>query len=130
MFFVLPGMALYLLVGCSSKEEEPVTAPAPAPTNPVIVDFTPITGPVGTAVVINGLRFSSSQDSNIVRFGGKRSVVDTASTTRLVTSVPSGVIPGPAQISVTVNGQTATGSTFTITSSPETKTVHHLSNIP
>lgn len=116
-------VALFLFVGCSSKDEQPeIVAPVPLVTGPGISSFSPSSGPVGTAVIIIGSNFAGTPDSNTVRFGGKRSVVDTASTTRIVTSVPVAALTGP--ISVTVDGFSATGQIFTVTTLSESPLNH------
>ena len=120
VYLMVPALcflAVLFSTGCS-KDEQPVVVPVPS-TDPVVVGFSPTSGSVGTVVIILGSNFSSAPESNVVRFGGKRSVVDTAGATRLVTSVPMGAIPGPATISVTVKNVTATGQIFTVTTPPE-----------
>ena len=78
-----------------------------------IFQFTPSSGPVGTAVTIYGTGFSATPASNTVKFNGTTATVATASTTMLTTTVPAGATTGT--ISVTVAGVTATSSaSFTI----------------
>ncbi len=78
-----------------------------------IFQFTPSSGPVGTAVTIYGTGFSATPASNTVKFNGTTATVATASTTVLTTTVPVGATNGT--ISVTVAGTTATSSaSFTV----------------
>ncbi len=78
-----------------------------------IFQFTPSSGPVGTAVTIYGTGFSATPTSNTVQFNGTTATVLTASTTVLTTTVPTGATTGP--ISVTVAGTTATSAaSFTV----------------
>lgn len=72
---------------------------------PVITNFSPVTGPVGTVIIINGSGFSSSPASNIVYFGGTRAIVNSAVPGSLSVRVPPGAASAP--ITVTVNGLTA-----------------------
>ncbi|QOI97356.1 MAG: gliding motility-associated C-terminal domain-containing protein [Flammeovirgaceae bacterium] len=82
--------------------------------SPVITDFLPVSGPVGTVVVINGLNFSTTPADNIVEFNGTPAVVTASTTTSITTTVPPGATTGP--ISVTVSGLTGISSTdFTVT---------------
>ena len=99
----------------TSSENFTVTAPAPAPSAPVVSSFSPTEGEVDTEVTITGVNFSDMSSENEVRFGGVMAAAPTsASTTSLVVLVPSGAVTG--RISVAVGGQTGTSSTdFTVT---------------
>jgi YD repeat-containing protein len=78
-----------------------------------IFQFTPSSGPVGTNVTIYGTGFSTTPASNTVKFNGTTATVLTATTTVLMTTVPSGATTGA--ISVTVGGTTVTSSaSFTV----------------
>jgi hypothetical protein len=83
----------------------------PAPT---IADFTPVSGPGGTSVTINGANFT---DATAVMFNGRNaSFTVNASGTQITATVPrNGLKPGSIVISVTTPGGTATsGTTFTL----------------
>ncbi|HEU5168452.1 MAG TPA: IPT/TIG domain-containing protein [Chitinophagaceae bacterium] len=71
---------------------------------PTINSFSPISGPVGTAVTIIGTNFSATPANNIVFFGAVRANVTTASATSLTVTVPAGATYQP--ISVTVSNLT------------------------
>ncbi|GLQ90972.1 IPT/TIG domain-containing protein [Dyella flagellata] len=84
-----------------------VSAPLP-PGQLAIFAFTPAHGVAGTQVTLQGQGFNSNAASDTVRFNGTLASVLSASTTQLVTTVPSGATSGP--ISVTVGTQTATSA--------------------
>ena len=88
------------------------------PTPPTITDFAPTSGPVGTAVQINGTNFTGATS---VTFGGASATYSVSSATVIQASVPSGATTGP--ISVTTSGGSATStSNFAVTASPPTIT--------
>ena len=62
----------------------------------------PTTGPTGEIVVLEGKGFGDFLEDNTIEFNGKEAEIITASTTRLVVTVPSGATTGP--ITLTVNG--------------------------
>jgi hypothetical protein len=72
---------------------------------PYISSFTPTSGPVGTAVTINGSNFSPTATGNIVYFGAVKAVVTNASSTSLKAIVPIGATYQP--ITVTTSNLTA-----------------------
>ena len=71
---------------------------------------------VGTYVTISGANFGPSQGTSTALFNNSNAAVASWSDTGVVAIVPSGASSGP--FSVTVNGQTATSSQFTVTSLP------------
>lgn len=81
---------------------------------PSIGSVTPVSGPVGTTVTINGNNFSTTTSSNIVRFGTVAAPVTSATATSLTVTVPVGTSYKP--ITVTTGGLTAYSYTpFNIT---------------
>jgi hypothetical protein len=72
------------------------------PPPPIIHSYSPTTGPVGTTVTILGVEFDAIAEDNIVYFGATRAVVNAASETELIVTVPAGVTYEP--ITVTTNG--------------------------
>jgi len=78
---------------------------------PAIKTFTPISGPVGTSVVITGTSFLNA---SVVKFGGVAATVFTVnSDTQVTATVPSGAVTG--KISITTPGGTGTSSgVFTV----------------
>ena len=78
-----------------------------------ITSFTPTSGNVGTAVTINGTGFNTTLASDIVKFNGTVATVTSATTIKIIATVPSGASTG--RITVTIGGSTATSSTdFTV----------------
>lgn len=69
------------------------------------------TGPYATSVIINGTGFSAIKTDDQIEFNGKPAVVQAAGATVLYTSVP--LAAGTGNVTVTVNGVTATGPVFT-----------------
>lgn len=55
---------------------------------PIITDFKPKYGPIGTQVVIEGENFALSKTGNIVKFGNTEVIVDSVSEKRLVVKIP------------------------------------------
>ena len=72
---------------------------------PSISSVTPISGPVGTTVTINGNNFSTTTSADIVRFGTVTATVTAATATSLTVTVPVGASYKP--ITVTTGGLTA-----------------------
>ena len=80
---------------------------------PVINNFSPGSGPVGTTVVISGNNFDPVPANNIVFFGNVKAGVSVAGLTSLTVTVPIGATYLP--ISVTVNRLTGFSSKSFIT---------------
>jgi hypothetical protein len=57
---------------------------------PIVTNFSPQTGPVGTTVTISGSNFGATIAENIVFFGATRATVTAASMTSLTVTVPVG----------------------------------------
>ena len=72
---------------------------------PTISSVSPLAGPIGTTVTINGTNFSATPSANIVRFGTVTATVTNATTTALTVTVPTGASYKP--ITVTTGGLTA-----------------------
>ncbi|MBC7882256.1 MAG: IPT/TIG domain-containing protein [Anaerolineae bacterium] len=86
--------------------------------SPTISSFSPLSGPVGTPVVITGSNFTSA---SAVNFNGTTAAFTVNSSTQITATVPSGATTGT--ISVTTSGGTATSAiNFTVTSSTPTIT--------
>lgn len=80
---------------------------------PTITSFTPISGPIGTTVIITGTNFDATPANNIVMFNGTAATVTASTSTSITATVPTGATTG--LISVTVGGNTATSTTnFTV----------------
>lgn len=88
-------------------------------TAPTISSFLPASGTPGTSVTINGTNYSATPSSNSVKFNGTPATVTSATTTKLIVTVPTGAATGP--ISVTVAGQTVTTTnSFVVVTPPPT----------
>ena len=81
-----------------------------------IIHFTPKKGPVGTTVTIYGTSFSSTASQNTVTFNGVTATITSASTTKLVTTVPSGATTGAISVTSPA-GSTTSSTSFTVTAS-------------
>jgi YD repeat-containing protein len=79
-----------------------------------ISEVTPNGGAVGAAVTIYGTGFSSTPSSNTVTFNGTAAAISTASTTQLVTSVPTGATSGSIVVT-SPNGSATSGTSFVVT---------------
>ena len=85
-----------------------------AVTTPAISDFSPLSGPVGTSVTINGSGFTGSTGVSFNGTSVGSGNFTIASDIQITATVPQGATTG--QISVTTPGGTATSSTdFTVT---------------
>lgn len=84
---------------------------------PSISSFTPVSGPIGTAVTITGANFSANPADNIVFLGAVRATVTSATSTSLTITIPAGATYQPP--SVTVNKLTAFASKPFIVTFPD-----------
>ncbi len=84
--------------------------------SPSITSILPNSGAVGSAIVIAGSSFGTTQGSSTVSLNGTSAAVSRWSDSSIVVTVPAGATSG--SFSVTVNGQGASSSLFTITSLP------------
>jgi hypothetical protein len=85
------------------------------PGTPVIYTLSPRSGPAGSRVQITGTDFGATPGANTVKFGGNATAnIVSASDTRIVVDVPAGAQSG--QVTVTKEGKTGVGPTFTVTS--------------
>ena len=83
-------------------------------TSPRITSVSPLSGPVGTTVIIDGLNFSAQATDNTVYFGSVKANVVAATATSLTVTAPSGA--DYKEITVAVNNQTAfSGKHFAVT---------------
>ena len=92
----------------------------PPPIAFAVTAISPTSGADGTSVTITGTGFSATTASNTVQFNGVAATVLSATATSITAIAPPGA--GTGAISVTLNGQTATGPVFTYTVSPLTVT--------
>ncbi len=81
------------------------------PVIPVITSIEPLSGKVGTTVIITGTDFSTTPGLNIVSFNGTEANVTASTATTITTTVPAGATTGP--VTVTVDGE-SNGIVFTV----------------
>jgi IPT/TIG domain len=82
---------------------------------PSITNFSPVAGPAGTAVTIQGSGFSGTPSDNLVTLAGALMVVASATPTVLVAIAPSLSNTTSAHILVHVGGKIATSTAqFTV----------------
>jgi YD repeat-containing protein len=79
-----------------------------------ILNFTPVSGPIGTTVTISGTSFSATSSQDSVSFAGTQATVNSASTSQLAVTVPVGATSGPISVTAPVGTATSTNS-FTVT---------------
>jgi outer membrane protein assembly factor BamB len=90
-------------------------APAPAPPPPTVGSFTPTSGPVGTAVTINGSHFTGA---TAVRFSGTATTSFTVvNDTQITTTVPAGATTGAVSVT-TAAGTGSSSGVFTVIPPP------------
>ncbi|GGA88881.1 IPT/TIG domain-containing protein [Mucilaginibacter rubeus] len=80
---------------------------------PTITSMSPVTGPAGTQITLNGTNFSSTISDNVVKINGVDATIQKVSDTRLTAVIPPGATSGP--VTLTVRGKNATmiaGSNF------------------
>jgi hypothetical protein len=102
LYFFLVSVAL--LAACKKDSKETMR-----PLD--ITDFLPNSGNPGTVVTIRGTGFSSQLNNNQVAFNGTAARILSANDTALIVQAPDKGITGP--LSVTINGHTVTGDTYT-----------------
>jgi len=81
---------------------------------PVVSSIAPTQGLTGSTVTINGSGFASGVGGNQVKFGGADAVIQSATSTQIVATVPVNASTGP--VTVTTENGTGTGPTFTVQS--------------
>ena len=87
---------------------------------PTITSFTPTSGQLSTNVIITGTNFSSTLAYNTVNFGSATAIVNSATSTQLNVTVPSGASSGTIAVSVNYGPFGYSTSNFTV--SPPTIT--------
>lgn len=67
-------------------------------SQPRIISFSPLNGPVGSTVIITGTNFSPIPANNIVHFGGAKAIITGASANTLTVIVPPGITSSPITV--------------------------------
>ncbi|HEY0740247.1 MAG TPA: IPT/TIG domain-containing protein [Chryseosolibacter sp.] len=107
---ILYGVSLLTTVLLSCDKDDTT----PAGLVPQVTSVSPLTGPVGTTVVITGTNFDSEPLLNTVNFGGSvKAEVREAKSTELKVVVPQGAQSGP--ITITVRGKSVMTGNFEVT---------------
>ena len=83
------------------------TVPAPS-----ITSLSPTSGSPGVSITITGTNFGTTQGSSTVTFNGLAATPTSWSTTKVVTTVPSGARTG--NVVMTVGAQASNGASFTV----------------
>jgi len=86
-------------------------ATPPGQSSAAISGISPTEGPLGTQVTITGSGFSDQPTADTVYFNGKQAVVNSATPTQLVVTVPAQA--GTGAVSVTLKDGTLSGPIFT-----------------
>jgi gliding motility-associated-like protein/uncharacterized delta-60 repeat protein len=81
--------------------------------NPNITSFLPVSGTIGTQVVISGTNFSTTPTENEVKFNGITAYVISSTATSITAIVPPGTVTGPVSVTVT-NNTAISASNFTV----------------
>ncbi|HKA19632.1 MAG TPA: Ig-like domain-containing protein [Blastocatellia bacterium] len=81
-----------------------------SPSQVSILQFTPSNGLAGASVSIYGTGFSATASQNTVTFNGTAATVVSASTTLIVTNVPSGATTGPIAVTSPIGSATSATS--------------------
>ncbi len=81
--------------------------------NPTLTSFLPISGTIGTQVVISGTNFSTTPAENEVKFNGITAYVISSTATSITAIVPPGTVTGPVSVTVT-NNTASSASNFTV----------------
>lgn len=82
------------------------------PPTPQIFSYEPAFAPEGDTIIISGMNFSNTAADNVVKFNGVAGTVVDADSLIISAQVPVGATTGP--VTVTVNGLTAEGPTFSV----------------
>jgi hypothetical protein len=104
-------VAMLLAHSCKEEKKEPVI---------VLNGFSPASGRVDDVVTLTGTNFRAAAAENQVSFNGTAAILTSATTTQLVTKVPSGATTG--KITVRVGSQTVSSANEFIVIQPPTIT--------
>jgi sugar lactone lactonase YvrE len=115
-FAAIMVLHFFCTLSCNKGGSNPVPNGSPTGSttpnnNPTITSLSVNTGVYNANVIINGTNFSAVMSNNQVLFNGKAATITAATITQLTVAVPLGAGTGP--VSVTVNGNKATGPVFT-----------------
>lgn len=106
---ILPLLVVLFFTACSKSESSPT--PKNTTSTLSISSLSVSSGSYTTSVTITGTGFSPTAIDDKLFFNGVAAVVSVASATQLQTRVP--LAAGTGNITITINGSTATGPVFT-----------------
>jgi hypothetical protein len=89
---------------------------------PSITSLTPSSGAVGSAIVIAGSNFGSSQGTGNVKFNGTTATINSWSSSSITATVPTGATTGTVVVRAS-GGVASNGVTFTVTAAPSITTL-------
>jgi hypothetical protein len=107
---------LFFLSGCGNNGTFSTAGASPA-----ISGVSPASAPVGATVTITGTNFSTTPANSAVSFNGTAAVVTSCTSTRIVTTVPSGATTGPITVTAGGNGAMSAASFIVMPSWKGTK---------
>jgi phosphatidylserine decarboxylase len=119
LFIIANFLVSFALSGCGGEEK-----------TPIITNFSPASGPVGTTVTIVGDHFSINPTLNIVTFNGSAAIVTSSTETEIITTVPAGATTGPIAITHSLTGTSTTNFVVTpvaISSTSDQRGSRHIS---
>ncbi len=106
-------LLISLSIGIVACKKKTTDMPTPQTPKPTITTIDPATAPVGGTIAITGTNFDTSTVGTTVTIGGVPATIVSVTPTRIVVTVPTGVVAG--LISVTSGGQTVQSPTsFTV----------------
>ncbi|HKY26731.1 MAG TPA: IPT/TIG domain-containing protein [Pyrinomonadaceae bacterium] len=79
-----------------------------------IIEFTPNSGSIGATVTIYGTGFSTTASQNSVTFNGQAAATVSATSTKIVTTVPAGATTGPISVTTPL-GSGISSTAFEVT---------------
>jgi RHS repeat-associated protein len=85
---------------------------------PTISNFTPLTGPPGTVVTINGANFDPAPGKTTVTFNGAAAIVSSVTTNAITATVPMGATTGTIRVATPL-GTATSATSFVVTSSQD-----------
>lgn len=109
---IVSCIILFMVIGCSKSGDDNSGDDDIQLMVPRISSILPTSGTIGTEVTISGNNFSGTSNENEVSFNGTAAIVKSATSTQLIVGVPDNATSGA--VSVVVDGETATGPSFTV----------------
>ena len=104
------AIILYMAIGCT-KNQDSGNSSGGANTNLSITAIAPTHGAGGTNIRITGTGFATSLAKDSVKINGILAIVDSASDTALVVTIP--IKAGSGAVTLTAGGKSATGPVLT-----------------